>query len=232
MKIMAPMAIHHFSEKVALVSDASSQIGRAISIQLALQGCFVIGLFPGENGEKGGSLNELAELGTLAYALDIDASTAAGAVTAAAEVSRLFGRLDLLVNCLKFRPQSLFPEVTESDFLDIVGRNLGSVHFLTQAVFDLMKDRPKPKIVSLLAGDGAAKDHLFAATQAGIAAMTQSLARTLPSSFRTNCVAVAEGHVNENAEKSSVAPDEVARAVLFLLSAESIAMNGQVITLG
>lgn len=229
---MAPMAVHHFAEKVALISDAASPVGRAVAMQLALQGCFVIGLFPSPDGGKEGSLDELVDLGTLAYAFDIDPSTEAGAAAAAAEVDHLFGRLDLLVNCLKFRSQSSFEQVAESDFLNIVLRNLGSVHFLTRAVFELMADRPKPKIVNLSTLDDDARNPVVAAAQAGIQGMTGTLARTLPANFRVNCVAVAEKTPVADGETFGVPPDEVARAVLFLLSSESAAMNGRIVTVG
>lgn len=226
-----PQSIHQFAEKVALVSDASSPVGRAVAMQLALQGCFVVGLFQTANN---GSLDELVELGTLANAVNADPSTYPGAAAAAAEVERLYGRLDLLVNCLKFRPESSFEKTTESEFLDVVARNLGSVHFLTQAVFSLMKDRPKPKIVNLASAEDTAASPVFTAAQAGVLALTRAMADQFSERFRVNCVTVQEAKYDAAPEpdalyrrSSGVAPDDVARAVLFLLSSESIGMNGQ-----
>lgn len=213
-----PQSIHQFAEKVALISDAASPIGRAVAIQLALNGSYVIGLFQ----EEGGSLESLVELGTLAHALKIDPSTDAGAAEAAIEVKRIFGRLDLLVNCLKFRPESTFETVTESSFGEMLRLNLGSVQFLTRAVFPLMKDRPRPKIVNLISTGG---DAIFAASQAGIRSLTTSMAAEFPSNFRVNCLDVAEDGVG-------VAAADVARAVLFLLSSEAAAINGQAMKLG
>jgi len=68
---MSVQSIHQFAEKVALISDAASPVGRAVAMQLALQGSYVIGLFQDEVG----SLDELAELGTLAHGLKADPST-------------------------------------------------------------------------------------------------------------------------------------------------------------
>ena len=94
-------------------------------------------------------------------------------------VDKLFGRLDLLVNCLKFRPESSFENVTESVYLDTVNRNLGSVYFLTNAVFGLMKARPKPKIVNVVFAADNKCEPLFAASQAGIVGLTRSMATSL-----------------------------------------------------
>jgi 3-oxoacyl-[acyl-carrier protein] reductase len=226
-----PQSIHQFAEKVALISDAASPVGRAVVIQLALNGSYVIGLFQ----QEGGSLESLVELGTLAHALKIDPSTDAGAEQAAAQIQHIFGRLDLLVNCLKFRPESTFESVTEAEFSETIRRNLGSVQFLTKAVFPLMKDRPKPRIVNLISGG----DGVFAASQAGIKSLTASTAVELPSNFRVNCIEVTDDIEPGKAEggalyrrSAGVAPDDVARTVLFLLSSEAAAINGRVVVLG
>ena len=231
---MSVRSIHQFAEKVALISNAEGPVGRAVAMQLALNGSYIVGLFQ----DEGGSVEELVELGTLAHAVKADPSTFAGASEAAAAVEKLFGRLDLLVNCLKFGPESFFENVTEFAFTDKVKRDLGSVYFLTNAVLDLMKTRPKPTIVNLV-GTPYDDDPLSAACHAGVIALTRSFAKTLPSNFRVNCVEVKEAETaRQNGEGSvlrsvgSVAPDDVARTVLFLLSSESVGMNGQTARLG
>ena len=221
-----------------MVSDAASPIGRAVSMQLALQGSYVVGLFPLASGEGEASVSELVELGTLAHALAIDPSTSEGAKRVAHEVNALFGRLDLLVNCLKFTPESSFESMTEPDFAETVSRNIGSPFFLTQAVLGLMKERPRPKIVNVTSAVDGLDEPLFQATQSAITGMTLSLARRLPDNFRINSVEVKEsksagtGPNELFRDPSAVAPDDVARAVLFLLSSESKAVNGQVMKLG
>lgn len=232
---MSVQSIHQFAEKVALISDAASPVGRAVAIQLALNGSYVIGLFQ----QEGGSLEHLVELGTLAHALKIDPSTDAGAAEAAAEVEHIFGRLDLLVNCLKFKPESAFDSVTEAVFTETLQRNTGSVQFLTRAVFSLMKDRPKPRIVNIVSAAADGRDPVFDASQAGIISLTASITESFPSNFRVNCIEVGDASEAEKTEESAlysrppgVAPDDVARTVLFLLSSEAAAINGQVVKLG
>jgi NAD(P)-dependent dehydrogenase (short-subunit alcohol dehydrogenase family) len=232
---MSVQSIHQFAEKVALISDAASPVGRSVAMQLALNGSYVIGLFE----HDAGSVEELVELGTLAHGVKADPSTFAGASEAATEVEKIFGRLDLLVNCLKSRPESSFEHVTESVFTDMVNKDLGSVYFLTNAVLGLMKQRPKPKIVNLASTKVDDNDPLSAACQAGIIGMTHAMAKTLPQNFRVNCIEVKDDKAARRYEEGlmlrsdgSVAPDDVARAVLFLLSSESTGINGEVIRLG
>ena len=232
---MSVRSIHQFAEKVALISDAANPVGRAVAIQLALNGSYVIGLFQSD----GGSVEELVELGTLAHAVKADPSTFSGASEAAASVENIFGSLDLLVNCLKFRTESTFEDVTESGYLDTFNRNLGSAYFLSGAVHKLMKGRPKPKIVNLVSADDRLDDPLFAASQAGIIGLTRSMAGALPKNFRVNCVEVGGSEAAKMGDEGlmlrsdgSVAADDIARTVLFLLSSESAGINGQVIKLG
>lgn len=232
---MSPQSVHQFAEKVSLISDASSPIGRAAAMQLALQGSFVIGLFP-SGGEA--AVNELVELGTLADGFAVDASGPEGSKAAADEVERLFGRLDLLVNCLKHRPESSFEAMSEPDFAKTVSGNLSSAYFLTHAVLGLMKGRPKPKIVNVISAFSGHREPLFDAMQSAIAGLTSSLANELPKNFRVNCVEVPGGRfLQKNTEQllrdpDAVAPDDAARVILFLLSSESISLNGQVLRLG
>jgi NAD(P)-dependent dehydrogenase (short-subunit alcohol dehydrogenase family) len=232
---MSPQTVHQFAEKVALISDASSAVGRAVAIQLALQGSYVTGLFP-DNGDPGGLVSELVELGTLAHGFAIDPSTAEGAKEAAEHVGEAFGRLDLLINCLKSPRDSTFGSMDATAFTSTLERGLGSAYFMTQASLPLMEGRPKPKVVNVTYTAQCGSDPLFEAAQTAVGGLTASLAARLPKNFRVNCVRVREPAEQEPNElfrsTSSVAPDDVARTILFLLSSESTGINGQIVDLG
>ena len=236
---MATRSVHAFAEKVALITDGTSPIGRAVALQLALQGSYVIVAFSNPTDELHRALEELKSLGTLANAVKADTSTIEGAKKLIAEVEAMFGRIDLLVNCLKFQNNSAFDETTEVTFDKTFGANLKSAFFVTQAAMRLMKPRPKPKIVNVVSAldtNETAQNPLFAASQKALIGLTESLAETLPNNFRVNAVAVSEKKgtaENLDAElfrpKFGVSEDDVARTILFLLSAESIGLNGQIL---
>ena len=237
---MSPQSVHQFAEKVALISDGTSPFGRAAALQLALQGSFVIVAFPESSGESTRAIQELVELGTLAKGVEADVSTLEGVRDLIGEVDQTFGRLDLLVNCLKYTPESSFQDSTESDFLQAIDRNLKSVYFLTQAAMALMNGRPKPKIVNIVSAGDVAKtseNALFMASQTAIVGLTRSLAESLPGNFRINCVAVSDRNRGKSKldedlfrRETTVPADDVARTVLYLLSGESVGLNGQVLT--
>ena len=66
---MSVQSIHAFAEKVALVTDGDNPIGRAVALQLALQGSYVIVGFSHISEANRRALAELANLGTLASAV-------------------------------------------------------------------------------------------------------------------------------------------------------------------
>jgi 3-oxoacyl-[acyl-carrier protein] reductase len=231
-----------FAEKVALVTDGTSGVGRAVALQLALQGCYVIvGYSNADKGAKS-ALTELQSLGTLANAFETDCSTIEGARKLVSEVETLYGRLDLLINTLKFTPDSSFDEMTEEFWGRTVEANLKAMFFVTQTAARLMKFRPKPVIVNVVSAcdtEETSSNVLFASVQAGIIGMTKALALNLAPKFRVNCVAVSEKKIIKetlDAElfkpKTGVANDDVARTIVYLLSSEAIGLNGQIVTVG
>jgi 3-oxoacyl-[acyl-carrier protein] reductase len=236
---MSVQSIHAFAEKVALVTDGDNPIGRAVALQLALQGAYVVVGFSQISESSKSTLAEMQNLGTLANAVEGDITNIAGARNLVGAVEGMFGRLDLLVNCLKFRDDSTFEETTDDSFERTLGANVKAAFFVTQAAIRLMKARPKPKIVnvaSAIDSPETERNVLFAASQTGLAGLTESLAKTLPKNFRVNAVALSEKKSDAeklDAElfrpKSGVSADDAARAVCYLLSPEAIGLNGQIL---
>ena len=94
---MPAQRIHAFAEKVALVTDGASDIGRAVALQLALEGCYVVVGFPETSEGNTRALAELQSIGTLANAVQSDIATLEGIETLFGAVENAYGRLDLLI---------------------------------------------------------------------------------------------------------------------------------------
>jgi 3-oxoacyl-[acyl-carrier protein] reductase len=235
---MAVQSVHSFSEKVALITDGSNPIGRAIAMQLALLGAYVIVGIPENSDENANALQELKSLGTLANAIESDITIVEGAKFLVDEVEKMFGRLDLLVNTLKFGGESTFLETDDVLWTKTIDGNLKSTFFVTQAAIPLMMARPKPTIVNT--GFAQTGDALFEASHAGLIGLTKSLAREFSPKFRINCVSIVKREVEKNdlldpelfRQKTGIAEDDVARTVVYLLSSEAVGLNGQIITVG
>lgn len=237
---MAVQSTHAFSEKVALITGGENAFGRAVAMQLALLGCYVIVGYSGKDEQLERALSELKNIGTLANSFQSDLTTAEGAGKLVDEVEKLYGRLDLLVNCTRFVPEILFEEADETQFNQTINESLKAAFFLTQNAVKLMKPRPKPKIVNLVSACDTPETEqniLFAASQNALIGFTKSMAKTLPKNFRINAVAVSEKQKqaeNLDAElfrvKAGISEDDVARVVVYLLSSEAVTLNGQILT--
>lgn len=234
---------HTFSEKVALITDGTYPVGRAVAMQLALYGSYVIVGYPQISKENKRALKEMKSLGTLANAFEADVSKLNDVKKLITEVESLYGRLDLLVNCPKFESECGFENISEEEFDRIIDANLKATFFVTREALRLMKSRPRPKVVNILSNCDSKKNqpnHAFASANSALVGLTRSLAETLSEKFRVNAVAVSESK-----EKSSegldpelfrlqngVDEDDVARTILYLLSPEAIGLNGQILKVG
>lgn len=215
---MSAQSVHAFSEKVAVITDGAHPIGRAVALQLALQGSYVIVAISEANEHDASALDELKSLGTLASVVEADVSRPEGIATLIGAAGASFGRIDLLVN--------LFPE------------SAASARLLIGAAHDLMASRPKPKIVNVAKYSKA--DVKLQTLMDEISSVTESLGEELPGNFRVNMVSAGEGFGRVDAgldpelfpARKGIDADDAARVAVFLLSSESTGINGRNIIVG
>lgn len=192
---MPAPSIHAFAEKVTLIINGGEGVGRAVALQLALQGAYVVVAFSGESEENRRALDELKSLGTLAHSIEYT-----DAKVLIDEVDKIYGRIDLLVNCVKSGADSAF-----------------QINTITEESLRLMKTRPKPTIVNV-------------GTDVKTVERTKYFAAELPEKFRVNCVIMPEKKEVKEFELFTVSTnDDTARVVNFFLSSESKTLNGQVL---
>lgn len=236
---MAVQSVHAFAEKVALISDGAHPVGRAAAMQLALLGCYVIVGFSQTSDENARALTELTNLGTLANAVEADISTVEGAKYLVGEVEKIYGRLDLLINTLKFDSQSSFLETGEDVWTKAIDANLKSVFFVTQSAINLMRARPKPAIVNVFVNENE-ESAMSAAVQAAVVGLTKSLANEFAPKFRVNCITAGKSRKSSPEildtelfrPKTGIDSDDAARVIVYLLSSEAKSLTGQVLNVG
>ncbi|HEU4596961.1 MAG TPA: SDR family NAD(P)-dependent oxidoreductase [Pyrinomonadaceae bacterium] len=215
-----------FAERVALVVGGARGVGRAVALQLALEGAYVIVSHAPEDAEGARVLRELREMGTLAHAVGGEASRAEGVGAIFRAVEESFGRLDLLVNAGGVLSEAPLSDLTEGEWDEVLAATLRSAFLCSRAAAGLMSKRPAPAIVNVAseAGlTGAFGGVAGVAAHAGLVGLTKALARELAPRVRVNCVAVGA---------SPPAPDEAARAAVYLLSPKAGSVTGQTLTVG
>jgi NAD(P)-dependent dehydrogenase (short-subunit alcohol dehydrogenase family) len=228
--------------RVAVVTGASSGIGRATARLLAFEGASVVVADLRRDPREGGAPTTvlIEESGGRASYVECDVTRAAdrAAVVAAAQD---LGGLDVLVNGAGLFGGQPFLEVTETDFDRVESVNTRAVFFMAQAAARVMVAQGRGSIVNLssVAGvQGAGGFATYCTTKFAVRGLTYALAEELgPSGVRVN--AVHPGFIATSMTSVDVpllgtpegdeftqtiplrrvgTPDDVARAILALAS--------------
>jgi 3-oxoacyl-[acyl-carrier protein] reductase len=181
--------------EVALVTGASSGIGRATAVRLAALGSKVV---VGYNSRREAAEKVVAELaGGSHVALRIALEDADSISTAAAEVGRRFGKLDALVNNAGSTtpvPAADLDGMTDEIFDRTVRINLRGPFSVIRAFRPLLDKGRHAAIVnvsSLAAQTGLGSSLAYCAAKGGLDTLTIALARALAPGIRVFSVSPA-----------------------------------------
>jgi 3-oxoacyl-[acyl-carrier protein] reductase len=220
--------------QVALVTGASRGIGRAIAQVLAQAGYRVVGTATSASGAQG-IADALAPWGGQGWVLNVTDGAALDATID--RVVKEWGALQVLVNNAGITRDTLSMRMKDDDWDAVVDTNLKAVFRACRAATKPMMRQRYGRIVnitSVVGASGNAGQANYAASKAGVAGLTRSLARELaPRNITVNCVApgfiatdMTEGLPDavKTALLASIpagrlgAAEEVAHAVAFLAS--------------
>ena len=134
--------------KVALVTGASSGIGRAMALALARAGASVVHVARGENELKAAVAEVRAGGGQSAYtAGDVSRITALPDPVTASRA--FFGPLDILVNAAGVNPRTSWQQVTPDIWQDTLTLNLGTPFFLAKLLIPDMQKKCWGRIINI-----------------------------------------------------------------------------------
>ena len=234
--------------KIALVTGASRGIGRAIAINLAKAGATVAINYAG-NVKAAEEVQQLIiEGGGKALLVQADVAQAEAADAMIKKVIDAFGRIDILVNNAGITRDGLLMRLKESDWDAVINTNLKGVFNCTKAVTKPMMKQRVGRIVnmtSVVGITGNAGQANYAAAKAGVIGFSKSTAKELasrgitvnmvaPGFIDTDMTAVLPDKVKEEMTKGIPLgrmgqAEEVAEAVLFLVSDHASYITGQLI---
>jgi len=164
--------------RVALVTGASRGLGQGMAIALGSAGASVALV-----ARTKASLEETAKLiekeGSKAYVLQADISKILEAERVVKQTAEHFGQLNILLNSVGTQVRKPVLEISEQEWDYLIGVNLKSVYFVTQAAAREMIKVKKGKIInitSLTSFIGLPNVSIYGASKGGIAALTRQWA--------------------------------------------------------
>jgi len=178
--------------KVALVTGASRNIGRAVARDLAAAGAAVVVNTRRAREALEGVARELEAAGGKAAAIIADVTDAAAVAATIRDTIQRFGRLDILVNNAAVRPSQTIEQMTPADFRAVVELMLDAPFLCVKAALPHLQQSGAGAVVSIggMTGHVGASDLVHvAAGKAGLVGLTKGFARELaPWGFTANCV--------------------------------------------
>jgi 3-oxoacyl-[acyl-carrier protein] reductase len=234
--------------RAALVTGASSGIGRATALAFARAGASVVINHLGQAAQAKELCHTIEGLGVQAWAIEADVSAATGVARLLDEVTHACGPVDILVNNAGIIQEKPFFETSEADWDRMLATDLTSVFLMAQAFLPGMVARQHGVIINIASDLGLLGRAMYApycAAKAGVIGLTKSLAREFAPHIRVN--AIAPGPVNtamvslQSMSAESIAkeleipqarfaePEEIANTALFLASDMSRFYCGQVL---
>lgn len=214
------------SGKTALITGASRGIGAAIAKKFAEGGANVAIVYQSSD-EKAETVRAEAEsLGVTAKIYKCNVAEFDGCKETVAQVIKDFGRVDILVNNAGVTRDNLIALMSDEDFTRVVNTNLGGCFNMIKACsrnFIRNKGGKIINIASVSALIGIAGQSNYAASKAGIIALTKTAAREFAS--KNVCVnAIAPGFITTDMTESLNADDIVEKIPLKKLgSPEDVA---------
>jgi len=227
---------------VVIVTGAAKGIGRAICTRLASKGYFIVAVDLDPNGAT--SLAEVIEPGSFEYVL--------GNICSEEQVKELFarvknnyGRVDAVVNNAGIIRDNLIWNMIADDFDAVINVNLKGTWLMCREAAIIMKAQQKGRIVNIAsrAWLGNRGQSNYSASKAGVVALTRVLALELgkynvlvnaiaPGLIDTPLTQKLEAHVLQKLieaqpTKTMGSPDDVAKAVAFLLDGDTQFITGQ-----
>lgn len=241
--------------KVAIVTGASSGIGRAVAEALAANGARVAINFHRNEAGADAVRNSIVDRGGRAIVVQADVTRASEVQSLVERTAGEFGSIDILVNNAGSLVERLkILELTEERWDEVIDLNLKSAFLCCQAVAASMMERKRGAIinVSSIAGrtGGALGSIHYSAAKGGLITLTKGLAKELgPFGVRVNAVSpgVIDTRFHERFSSPEMmktyagmiplgrvgAPVEVANVICFLasdaasyLAGETIEING------
>jgi len=233
-------------ERVAIVTGGSKGIGRAISIELAKVGYYIVINYKSDDAAASETLNIIKNGGAGAEIIKFDVSNVKETKDAINNITSRLNNIEVLVNNAGITADGLFVMMPEDDWDSVISTTLKGFYNITKPVLEMMIQRKQGSIVSissisaLIGHRGQAN---YSAAKAGLIGTSRAIASEVARlGIRVNVVApgiiktemikdIPRNIIKEMIPMARAGqPEEIAKVVRFLCSEDASYITGQVIS--
>ena len=235
--------------KNVLITGGSRGIGRAISLAMIEEGARLAFTYSKQSDAATELLNRIKKKGSNPMQFQCDVRDRKSWKLVRNELSKRWGKLDVLINNAGINNPSDFENITDNDWDEILSVNLKGPFVTTQELLPLLKKSGNASIINIgsVSGQyGGPRTAHYAASKAGLISLSQVIAR-YGASFNIRCNTLSLGLIDTDMAKlglksASVANvansiilkrlgniSEVAKSAVFLASDDSSYITAQTI---
>jgi 3-oxoacyl-[acyl-carrier protein] reductase len=234
-------------DKNAFITGAAQGIGKSIAIAMAREGANVaitdVNLESAEETAK-----EITAIGVKSMAIKLDVSNQESVSTAFSTFTNEFGPVDILINNAGITRDTLLMRMKEEDWDAVININLKGTFLCSKEAIKLMAKQRHGKIISIssvVAFMGNPGQANYSSSKAGLIGLTKTIAKeyagrgiranaVAPGFIQTAMTEALSDKVKDEMKKAIPlgtfgTAEDVTNAVIFLSSAESDYITGQVI---
>jgi pteridine reductase len=223
--------------RIALVTGGAVRVGRAISSALAEDGYRMIVHYNSSSGPADELVDAIRAKGGEAVAIRADLADADAVRRLASDAVEAFGGIDLLVNNASVFPAERLEETDEALWDHTIAVNLRAPFFLIRHLASTLRER-RGVVINMADLAGIQTWAGYAAhgiSKAGVVHLTRVAARSLAPEVRVNGIApgtvlppesMSDDEIRALAERAPLkkngSPDDVVRALRYLLAADFV----------
>jgi 3-oxoacyl-[acyl-carrier protein] reductase len=234
--------------RVVLITGASGGLGQVLAVECARAGATIVAHYHDHQMQAEAVTSRIREWGGLATAVQADVTDMSRVESMVHNVVDRFGRVDILVNNAGITRDAISWKPAEESWSEVLRVNLTGAFLCAKAVLPVMRQQQWGRIInisSVVAQTGMPGTAAYAASKAGLAGLTKTLAReAAPKGVTVNCLALGYFRVglirtvSRELRDQIVSqiplgrlgePEEVAHAVRFLCDDRAAYITGQVL---
>ncbi len=237
-------------KKTVLITGASRGIGKSTAEEFCRKGWNVLVNYMNSQNEAFQLVTALNNMGNgIAELFQADVANREQVDMMLEYCIKRFGNIDVLVNNAGISRQTLFTDISQGEWDEVMDVNLKGVFNCCQSVLPSMLERKNGSIInvsSIWGITGASCEVHYSAAKAAVVGLTRALAKELgPSNIRVNCVCpgiIKTDMINQLSREEITdlenatplmklgTPEDIAHCIYFLASPEASFFTGQVLS--